>query len=67
MDRNPEILIRRTEKCSANLSQPEPHGIPKGHAYFVTDGSDGRWGEEKVKKWGKCFAFQGLEAYFRLN
>jgi hypothetical protein len=44
MDRNPEILIRRTEKCSANLSQPEPHGIPKGHAYFVTDGSDGRWG-----------------------
>jgi hypothetical protein len=25
--------------------RPEPHGIPKGHAYFVTDGSDGRWGE----------------------
>jgi hypothetical protein len=55
MDRNPEILIRRTEKCSANLSQPEPHGIPKGHAYFVTDASDGRWATDQ-KKEGKRFA-----------
>jgi hypothetical protein len=34
---------------SAHLSEPEPHGIPKGHAYFVTDGSDGGWGERKEK------------------
>jgi hypothetical protein len=49
------ILAKGKEiEVSAHFSQPEPHGIPKGHAYFVTDGSDGRWGKRKKK--GNRFA-----------